>query len=101
MNLTSRSFLLAAALAAAPLMTAMAQGSNPTGNYTAGQTSPAAPGTAASSTASGLNTATAPYAGSKTPGSTGRTIVPGNNSSVAGDVHGTAAAKTGEAGSTK
>jgi len=101
MSKTLRSFLLAAALASAPLVGAMAQANGPTGNYSGTQTSPAKPGSAASATASGLNTATTPYAAPTAPGATGRTVVPGNNSSVAGDVKGTATAKTGEAGNTR
>jgi hypothetical protein len=102
---TSRSLLLAAGLMAVPLATAVAQ-PNPTGNLGSNRSVTATPGTADSHAASGLNTAdggardtTNTYGGaaknSTAPGATGRTIVPGTNSSQANSSPSTAEQKSG------
>lgn len=96
------SFAFAAALCAAPV--AMAQQNNPAGNLGSNRSTTAAPGTADNHSASGVNTGdvhsgSSTYSGSgmssgsttssTTPGATGHTVVPGNNSSVAQDSRGT------------
>jgi hypothetical protein len=104
MTLHSRSFILAASLVAMPLVGALAQNTNPAGNYGSNQSITASPGTADSKAASGMNTADSnatpsaipPGATSNyTPGATGRTIVPGSNSTVAGATPGSQTEKTG------
>jgi hypothetical protein len=103
----SHSLLLAAAMLAAPMATAMAQGTNPTGNMGSNRSVTASPGTADSKAVSGMNTgdvgaqstagttynptAANPY----TPGGTGTTVVPGTMSSQAGSTAGTAQQQTG------
>ena len=103
LKLQTRFLFVAAALAVAPVAAAVAQ-SNPTGNLGSNQSVTAAPGTADNKAASGMNTAgvnampavsSAAAVNSATPGGTGKTVVPGSNSSVAGDRAGTAATKTG------
>jgi hypothetical protein len=79
----SRSLLLSAALMAAPLAGAIAQQTNPAGNYGSNKSATAAPGTADSKSMSGMNTgdagpgdanSTAARTGSRmTPGRAGRT----------------------------
>jgi hypothetical protein len=110
MNTKTGSALLAAALLAASLGTAMAQQNNPTGNLGSNQSITASPGTADSKAASGMNTADSGsrnpnpsnYSGSSmsstAPGATGKTIVPGSTSSQASASSGTAEQKTGSAG---
>lgn len=87
----SRSILLATALLTAPMTVAMAQQNNPTGNMGSNRSITGTAGTADSKAASGTNTAdvgvnnapTGNYAGMSgtKPGSTGKTVVPGTNSS--------------------
>jgi hypothetical protein len=101
------SLLLASILVAAPLVAAMAQQNNPTGNLGSNRSSTATPGTADSKAASGMNTGdvgstgkgTSNYGGSAmsttAPGATGRTVVPGSTSSQANSASGTAEQKTG------
>jgi len=106
MNKTSRSLILAASLFAIPVVGALAQGST-TNNYGANRSETAAPGTADSKAASGLSTAdsqsgsaAAPSSSAKSPrvdGATGRTVVPGSNSSVASDRSATGLGKTDQA----
>lgn len=100
----SRFLILAASLVAMPLAGALAQSNNPTGNYGSNQSMTASPGTADNKAASGMNTAdvnaTPPRVSSQAksnyvPGATGRTVVPGSNSTMAGDVPSSTAAKTG------
>ena len=76
MNSHSRSFILVAFLAVMPLAGTAAQQSNAAGS--SGGNQPAA--------AKNLNT----------PGATGKTVVPGNKSTVAGDKNSTVDAKTGQ-----
>ncbi len=101
----SRSLLLSAALLAAPLTGAMAQNSNPAGNYGSNRSMTAAPGTADNSAASGMNTGDAQSRGTvssysggasdpRKPGATGRTVVPGSNSSQTSASAGTANTRT-------
>nr|WP_294501251.1 hypothetical protein [uncultured Rhodopila sp.] len=101
----SRSLLLSAALLSASLTGAMAQGTNPAGNYGSNRSMTAAPGTADSTTKSGMNTGDVHSRGSmesysgarsdpRTPGGTGRTVVPGSSSSQASAATGTANART-------
>jgi len=77
---------------AGSMTVAMAQHNNPAGNQGSNNSITASPGTADSRSESGMNTSDAGpsrtalgnYSGSSTSaGSTGRTIVPGNNSSQA------------------
>ena len=102
MSAKPRSLLFAAALFAVPMAPALAQQStNPPGNLGSNRSTTASPGTADSHAASGINTGdvgsrgtgTSNYGGagmsSATPGSTGQTKVPGNNSTVAGNTTGT------------
>lgn len=90
------SMAFAAALIAAPV--AMAQSNNPTGNLGSNRSATASPGTADSTSSTGMHTGdsrggVSNYGGSSTsmgmtsgtPGSTGHTVVPGNNSTVASD----------------
>jgi hypothetical protein len=104
----SRSILLAAALMAAPLATAMAQQNNPTGNLGSNRSTTAAPGTADTSAASTMHTGDNATRGAMTnstgggastnnttPGATGRTIVPGTTSSQAGSAPSTVQERTG------
>ncbi len=101
MTLNYRFLILATSLVAMPLVGALAQ-SNPTGNYGTNKTMTAAPGTADNNAASGLSTADANAkppgasspAGNYAPGSTGRTVVPGSNSSVGADATNSSSAKT-------
>lgn len=102
MTANARALLLAAALVAAPLAGALAQ-SSPTGNYGTNQSTSASPGTVDNKATSGLNaassqhkpsTTTAAAANKNVPGATGRTIVPGSSSTIAGDAPNTASAKT-------
>ncbi len=108
MSTKTRSLLLAASLIAAPLGVALAQ-TNPTGNLGSNKSSTAAPRTADSTKASGLNTAdpglhhptTGTYgaaANPHKPGATGRTVVPGSNSTQAGASSATTQQKTGVVG---
>lgn len=106
MTSKSQMLLLAAGLLAVPLGAAVAQ-PNPAGNLGSNRSATASPGTADSSSESGMHTgdvgsqrtATGNYGGpatsSTTPGATGRTIVPGSNSSQASAAEGTAEQKTG------
>ena len=111
MTALSRSLLLSAALLSAPLTGAMAENSNPTGNYGSNRSATAAPRTADSATRSGMNTgdvhsreSMGSYSGSasnpRTPGATGNTVVPGSNSNQASAATGTANARTDGGGST-
>ncbi len=104
MTLKSCSFILAVSLVAMPVAGALAQGNNPAGNYGSNQSTTAAPGTADSKTMSGMHTGdttahtsgTAPGAMNSTkPGATGKTVVPGSTSSIAGAASNTAEQKTG------
>jgi hypothetical protein len=98
--------LVSAAIAVAPLAAGMAQQNNPAGNYGSNRSETATPGTADSKAASGMNTgdvnskSTYPgtMSGGTMPGGTGRTVVPGNNSSQANAARGTANTKTGGTG---
>ncbi len=102
----SGSLLLAAGLMGAPFATAMAQ-TNPTGNLGSNRSVTASPGTADSRSASKLTTGdstsrgtmTNTYGGASTsnttPGATGRTVVPGTNSSQASAAPSTMQEKTG------
>jgi hypothetical protein len=103
----SRSFLLAAALLAAPVATAMAQQNNPAGNLGSNRSATATPGTADNSAASTMTTGDAgahgpsanTHGGAATnhnvPGATGHTVVPGSNSSQASSAPSTARERTG------
>jgi hypothetical protein len=93
-----------AVLMAAPLM-ALAQ-SNPTGNLGSNNSATATPPTA-NAPMSGLQAGDAtavprPPSGAaqnpRVPGATGQTVVPGTNSTVAGDRPATGSARTGGAG---
>jgi len=106
MNSKLRLSLMTVALLATPVL-AIAQGNNPTGNMganrsdTAGGTSAdkmQKPGMATADVQSGANTPkpTAMAQDSAAPGATGKTVVPGSNSTVSGDKSGTVAAKTGQ-----
>src|SRR4051794_38867404 len=110
MTLKLHATLLAAGLIAAPLAGAIAQQNNPTGNLGSNRSATAAPGTADSKAASGLNTGDAgsrsttanSYGGpastnNTTPGATGHTVVPGTTSSQAGSAPSTAQQRTGGA----
>jgi hypothetical protein len=101
--------LLSAVLFAAPLTGAMAQDSNPTGNYGSNRSMTASPRTADNKTQSGMNTGDAhaggsmgSYSGSasnpRTPGGTGRSVVPGSNSSQASAAPGAANTQAGGTG---
>lgn len=105
----SRSILLAVALMAAPLATAMAQGNNPTANLGSNKSVTAAPGTADSKAAStmhtgdkaargtmGTSTGGAASMNNTTPGATGHTVVPGTTSTQAGAAGSTVREKTGQ-----
>ena len=105
MTFISRSLLLSAALLAAPLTGAMAQNSNPAGNYGSNRSATAAPGTADSTASSGMTTGDVhsrgtmqSYSGTaanpRVPGGTGRTVVPGSNSSQARAATGTGNMRT-------
>jgi len=107
MTSTLRTVMLAATILAAPFA-AFAQSNNPAGNMGSNSSVTATPPTA-NSTAAGMNTgdvkATAKTPGAmerspSVPGATGNTVVPGSNSTVAGDHAGTANAKTGQSGGT-
>ena len=100
----SHSLLLSAALLAAPLTGAVAQ-TNPAGNYGSNRSVTAAPRTADNQAKSGMSTgdeharaAAGNYAGTasdpRTPGGTGRTVVPGSNSSQASAAAGSANTRT-------
>jgi hypothetical protein len=99
-----RSLLLAASLMSVPVAAAMAQAINPSGNAGSNRSDTATPGTADSKANFGMNTSdmNAPTGLRNTenspmkPGSTGQTIVPGSNSTRAGDASGTAEQKTGQ-----
>jgi hypothetical protein len=103
----SRSFLFAATLIATPLAIAMAQQNNPAGNFGSNRSATAPPGTADSAAASTMNTGdngarrttTDPYDGTATnrttPGATGRTVVPGSNSSQDSSAPSTVQERTG------
>ena len=103
----SRSLLLAAALMATPLATALAQQNNPAGNMGSNNSVTASSGTADSKAASGMHTGdvgshaavNGNYGGSAmngtTPGATGRTVVPGSNSSPSSVAAATSEQKTG------
>jgi hypothetical protein len=99
-----RSLLLSAALLAAPLTGALAQ-TNPAGNYGSNRSVTAAPGTADNRAAPGMSTAdehssgaAGSYSGKalnpRTPGATGRTVVPGSNSSQASAAAGSSNTRT-------
>jgi hypothetical protein len=106
MTSISRSLLLSATLLAAPLTGAVAQDSNPTGNYGSNRSVTASPGTADGKTDSKMSTGdvhsrsvVGSYHGSASnPGGTGRTAVPGSNSSQARAAAGTAATQAGGTG---
>jgi hypothetical protein len=97
-----RNSMLAAAIFAAPL-TAFAQSNNPTANLGSNKSTTATPPTAdtrSSTLHTGDANATphAPGAAAQNPhvpGATGKTVVPGTTSTVAGDRSSTANAKTG------
>lgn len=104
MTIHARSVLLAASLVTIPVIGALAQNTNPAGNYGSNKSITASPGTADSKTASGMNTAdtnaprsAVPPAATNNyaPGATGRTIVPGSNNTVAGATSGSETQKTG------
>jgi hypothetical protein len=97
-----RNSMLAAAIFAAPL-TAFAQSNNPTANLGSNNSATATP-TTVDSPSSRLHTgdanATPPMSGTAVqnphvPGATGKAVVPGTMSTVAGDRPSTANAKTG------
>jgi hypothetical protein len=103
--------MMSAALFAAPLTGAMAQPNNPAGNYGSNRSMTATPGTADSKTGSGMNTGDVHTRGAmdsnsgaasnpRTPGGTGRTLVPGTNSNQASAATGTANARTDGSGTT-
>ena len=93
-------------LSATPML-AIAQGNNPTGNMGSNRSDTATgtnvdksqkPGMGTADVKPGVNAPT-PSAAAKdnmVPGATGKTVVPGSNSTVSGDQTGTAAAKTGQ-----
>jgi hypothetical protein len=107
---TSRSLLVASTLLIAPVGAAMAQQNNPSGNMGSNRSATAAPGTADSKAASGMNTGdinargtgASNYSGSAmnstTPGATGKTVVPGSTSSQADSSRGTVNQKSGAGG---
>jgi hypothetical protein len=100
--------LTASFFLASPLVTAMAQSNNPTGNLGSNNSVTASPGTADSKPLSGMNTGGSSPSGavnqssaamnSNTPGGTGTTVVPGSTSSQSGSAAGTAETKTGAGG---
>jgi hypothetical protein len=107
MTSTLRNAMLAATIFATPFA-AFAQSNNPTGNMGSNSSVTATPPTA-NSPAAAMNTGdvkataktpTAMERSPSVPGATGRTVVPGSNSTVAGDHSGTAESKTGQAGGT-
>jgi hypothetical protein len=101
-----RMSLMAVALLATPML-AIAQSNNPTGNMGSNRSDTAAgtnadkmqkPGMGTADVQSGPN-ASKPAAMAKdgtAPGATGKTVVPGSNSTVSGDKTGIAVAKTGQ-----
>ena len=103
----SRFLMVAGALMAMPATAALAQQNNPTGNMGSNRSATAAPGTADSKSGSGMHTGdvgsvtsgSSNYNGTgmnaRTPGSTGKTVVPGSTSSEATASSGTAEQKTG------
>jgi hypothetical protein len=106
---TSRSIILSAALLVAPVASALAQQNNPTGNYGSNRSATASSTTADTPATPGMRTGDissastpggsygGPATSSSKTGATGQTVVPGNNSTVAGDTSGTAKTKTGGA----
>jgi hypothetical protein len=101
MTSTIRTSLLVAAIFAAPLA-AFAQSNNPMGNLGSNGSTTATPPTA-NSPSSGMHTGDAnampkPATGAAqnphVPGATGQTVVPGTNSTVAGDRSATVNSKT-------
>ncbi len=89
MNRAHRAMMLAAALALLPASALMAQTTAPAtgdgsrlGGQTGAPTRPSPSGVTASQN-------------SNVPGATGKTVVPGTNSTVSGDTSGTALGKTG------
>ena len=101
----SRAILLAAGLFVAPLVPALAQQNYPAGNLGSNKSITAAPGTADSHAASGMNTGdshgtvTRPYGTTAmnpyAPGATGQSVVRGTTSSQAGATSATTTEKTG------
>ncbi len=104
MTSTLRNALLAAAIIAVPL-TGFAQSSNPAGNLGSNNSTTASPSTAnapSSTLHSGDAKSTPPMPSAAAqnphvPGATGKTVVPGTTSTIAGDRGSTANAKTGTA----
>ena len=102
MSPVSRSVIFVAAILAVPVASTMAQ-SNPTGNYGANR-SATATSTTGDKPETGINTADvkSPHKTHRhrvrttggAPGGTGKTVVPGNRSTVAGDADATAGTKT-------
>lgn len=107
----SKSIILTAIIMAVPASWALAQPTNPSGNQGSNLSVTATPGTADSAAASPMHTADVDAAGSHgtrmpsmgatdptKPGATGQTVVPGDNSSVAGTASATRNTQTGGAG---
>ena len=102
----SRLPILAAVLLAMPLVNATAQ-NNPTGNYGSNRSATAGPVTG-DKPGTGLNTADVssshkksihkPRLTKRTPGGTGKTVVPESRSTIAGDADATAKAQSGGTG---
>jgi hypothetical protein len=107
MNSKLRMLLMAIALLATPML-AFAQSNNPTGNMGSDRSNTSAGTNVDKTQKSGMGTgdvrsgvnAPRPSVAAKdnaVPGATGKTVVPGSNSTVSGDQAGTSAAKTGQA----
>jgi hypothetical protein len=103
MQFRTRFLLVAATLVAGPMAGALAQ-SNPAGNLGSNKSVTAAPNTVDQAGPGKLHSAESnvvpapPSPGAtdrRVPGATGRTVVPGTNSSVAGDGRSTADTKAG------
>jgi hypothetical protein len=101
--MTMRTTMLAAAMIATPFM-AFAQSNNPTANMGTNKssTAPSTSAPAAGMTSADTNATTTSPTGAamspRVPGATGQTVVPGSNSTVAGDRPATANSKTGGGG---
>jgi hypothetical protein len=101
-----RMSLMTVAFLATPML-AIAQGNNPTGNMGSNRSDTSAgtnvdktqtPGMGTADVRPGVNApkSSAAAKDNMVPGATGKTVVPGSNSTVAGDQSGTSAVKTGQ-----
>jgi hypothetical protein len=103
-----KGLVLTAAILAVPAAWALAQPTNPSGNQGSNRSVTATPGTSDSSTMSPMHTGDVGSSGSHAmpppsmaatdpnkPGATGQTVVPGDNSTVAGTASATRTMQTG------